>query len=132
MLDTQDCCVYWIYILSLRHTLILGKLPVADSKICDYTQTIGISNLETTMSENKLLTRLKSYLDLSNKRRKKKADELKKIIRKIRKKEKELIIECRNTAKSKSKQQKTLEKRIAILHAQRKKGLKALKKIKQQ
>ena len=80
------------------------------------------------MSENKLLTRLKSYLDLSSKHRKKKSDELKIIIRKIRKKEKALIIECRNT---KSKQQKTLQKRIAILHAQRKKGLKALKKIKQ-
>jgi len=60
----------------------------------------------------------------------KKADELEKVIGKIRKKEQELVIECRNTEKGKKR--KMLEKRIAILNAQRKKGQKALKKINQQ
>ena len=82
------------------------------------------------MSENKLLNRLKNYLDLGAKSRKKKADELKEVIQKIKKKEKALVNEYRNT--NKGKKQEMLEKRIAILHAQRKKGLKALKKIKQQ
>ena len=81
------------------------------------------------MSENKLLTRLEEYLGLGAKRRKKKMDELEKVIRKIRKKEKELVIECRKAGKGKKRTM--LGKRIAVLHAQRKKGQKALKKINQ-
>ena len=82
------------------------------------------------MSENKLLNRLRSYLDLGAKRRKKKADELGKVIQKIKKKEKALVTECRKIGKGKKRDM--LRKRIAILHAQRKKGLKALKKIRQE
>ena len=82
------------------------------------------------MTETKLINRLGAYLDFSAKRRKKKADELKKLIRKIKKKEKALITECRNACKGKKR--KMMEKRILILHAQRKKGVKALKKIKQE
>jgi hypothetical protein len=81
------------------------------------------------MTENKLLTRLEAYLDLGAKRRKKKANELKAIIGKLKKKEKALIAESRKAGKGKKRD--TLEKRCLILHAQRKKGLKALKKIKQ-
>ena len=81
------------------------------------------------MTDNNLLSRLEAYLDLGVKRRKKKADELKKVIRKIKKKEKALVAECRNTCKGKKREM--MEKRILILHAQRKKGVKALKKIRQ-
>jgi len=81
------------------------------------------------MTANNLLTRLEAYLDLSARRRKKKADELENVIRKIKKKEKALVAECRNTCKGKKREM--MEKRILILHAQRKKGVKALKKIKQ-
>jgi len=81
------------------------------------------------MTDNNLLSRLEAYLDLGAKRRKKKADELRKVIRKIKKKEKALISECRNTCKGKKREM--MEKRILILHAQRKKGVKALEKIKQ-
>ena len=81
------------------------------------------------MTANNLLTRLEAYLDLSARRRKKKADELENVIRKIKKKEKALVAECRNTCKGKKREM--MEKRILILHAQRKKGLKALKEIKQ-
>ena len=80
------------------------------------------------MPENKLLTRLEGYLNLSAKRRKKKANELKVLIGKLKKKEKELIAESHKAGKGKKRE--TLEKRCMILHAQRKKGLKALKKIK--
>ena len=79
------------------------------------------------MSENKLLKQLKNFLDLGAKHRKKKADELKKVIRKLRKKEKELIAESEKVGNGKKRDM--LRKRIDILHAQRKKGLKALKKI---
>lgn len=81
------------------------------------------------MAENNLLIRLEAYLGLSAKRRKKKADELKAIIGKLKKKEKALIAQQRKAGKGKKRE--TLEKRCRILHAQRKKGLKALKKIKQ-
>ncbi len=80
------------------------------------------------MTENKLLNRLEAFLDLGAKRRKKKVDELEKVIRKIRKKEEDLIAECEKVG---NKKREMLEKRIMILHAQRKKGLKALKKIKE-
>ena len=81
------------------------------------------------MTEKSLLTRLEAYLDLSAKRRNKKADELKVIIGKLKKKEKALIAQSQKAGKGKKRE--TLEKRCVILHAQRKKGLKALKKIKQ-
>ena len=82
------------------------------------------------MPENKLLSRLEAYLGLDAKRRRKKAGELKEVIKKLKKKEKKLIAERQDAGKV--KKQGTLEKRIAILHAQRKKGLKALKKINQE
>jgi hypothetical protein len=81
------------------------------------------------MTEKNLLTRLEDYLNLNAKRRKKKADELKAIIGKLKKKEKELIAESQKAGKGKKRE--SLEKRCTILHAQRKKGLKALKKINQ-
>ena len=79
------------------------------------------------MKEKNLLTRLEAYLSLSAKRRKKKADALKAIIGKLKKKEKALIAEQRKLGKGKKRE--TLKKRCMILHAQRKKGLKALKKV---
>ena len=81
------------------------------------------------MTEKNLLTRLEGYLNLNAKRRKKKADELKAIIGKLKKKEKALIAEYQKAGKGKKRE--SLEKRCIILHAQRKKGLKALKKINQ-
>jgi len=80
------------------------------------------------MTESKLLKRINSFFDLSAKRRKKKASELKAIIGKLKKKEKALKAKCRKI--SKGKKRETLEKRCLVLHAKRKKGLIALKKIK--
>jgi hypothetical protein len=82
------------------------------------------------MPENKLLNRLEAYLGLDAKRRREKAGELKKVIKKLKKKEKKLIAESQDTGEG--EKSRTLDKRIAILHAQRKKGLKALKKINQE
>jgi len=45
------------------------------------------------MTETKLINRLGAYLGLSAKRRKKKANELEKVIRRIKKKEKALVTE---------------------------------------
>ena len=79
------------------------------------------------MPEKKLLDRLSSLLDLGAKRRKKKADELEQIISKLKKAEKAMIASCREVDKGKKRD--TLAKRYRVLHAQRKKGQKALKKI---
>lgn len=79
------------------------------------------------MTENNLITRLRDFLDLGAKRRRKRADELEKLIRKFRKKEKAVIAECRKVGKGKKR--KILDERRRILHAQRKKGEKALRKI---
>jgi len=79
------------------------------------------------MTENKLLKRIDAYFNLNAKRRRKKAKELKAIIGKLKKKEKALTAEYRKT--DNAKQRETLKKRCLILHAKRKKGLKALKKI---
>jgi len=81
------------------------------------------------MPDKKLLARLGSFLDLGAKRRRKKADELEKIIKKIRKHEKAMIANCRNV--SKGKERDLLAKRYRVLHAQRKKGEKALKKVRE-
>ena len=81
------------------------------------------------MAEKKLLARLGAYLDLNRKRRKKKADELEELIKKITKKERTMIAKCRQCKGT--KECESLKKRYRILHAQRKKGQKALKKIKQ-
>ncbi|MCU7959115.1 MAG: hypothetical protein KZQ58_03765 [gamma proteobacterium symbiont of Bathyaustriella thionipta] len=80
------------------------------------------------MSEDKLLTRLSEYFNLSAKRRRKKVEELEKVIRKIKKKEKEMIANCRKVHADKERE--ILKHRYRILHAQRKKGQKALHKIK--
>ena len=81
------------------------------------------------MPEKKLLARLSSFLDLGAKRRRKKAEELEKIIKKLKKHEKAMISNCRNV--SKGKERDMMAKRYRILHAQRKKGQKALKTIHQ-
>lgn len=81
------------------------------------------------MPSKKLLARLTSYLDLGAKKRKKKADELEQIIKKLKKHEKAMIANCREV--DKGKQRDLLAKRYRILHAQRKKGQKALKAIRQ-
>ncbi|MEA3410789.1 MAG: hypothetical protein U9R74_04525 [Pseudomonadota bacterium] len=79
------------------------------------------------MKEKKLLARLGAYLDLGAKRRKKQVNELKELLKKLRKKEKAMIGECRKAGKGEERDM--LEKRYLILHAQRLKGQKALKKI---
>jgi exoribonuclease R len=79
------------------------------------------------MPERKLIARMRAYLDLGSKRRKKKADELEALIKKIRKRERAMIAKCRHVKGS--KECELMKKRYRILHAQRKKGQKALKLI---
>ncbi|MCB1876428.1 MAG: hypothetical protein KDH88_10670 [Chromatiales bacterium] len=79
------------------------------------------------MTGKKLLERLGELLDLGAKRRKKKIDELEKLVDQIRKKEKAILAKCRKVGKGEKRDM--LKKRYQILHAQRNKGRKALKKL---
>lgn len=79
------------------------------------------------MAIEQLLKQLSDYFDMKKKLRRKNVSELKALLKIFKKKEKELISECsRSSSGSKNK---TLQTKIAILHAKRKKGLKALKKL---
>lgn len=80
------------------------------------------------MTEKKLLERLGDLLDLKAKKRKKKIDELEGLIQQLRKKEKAMLAECKKLDAGDKRE--TLKKRYRILHAQRNKGIKALKKLK--
>jgi hypothetical protein len=79
------------------------------------------------MSKKKLLQQLSNFLDMGNKKRSKYAKELKKLLKELKVKEKELIEKCSITPSNNKR--KMLNREIVVIHAKRKKGLDALKKI---
>lgn len=79
------------------------------------------------MSQNKLLKKLSELLNLDKKERKKRIEELQDLVSALKAKEKKLLSKCQVQAPGNKK--KMLEREIAVLHAKRKKGLKAIKKL---
>ena len=79
------------------------------------------------MSQNKLLKKLSELLGLDKKERKKRVMELQKLLKALKQKEKKLIAKCAKQLPDSKK--KMLEREIAVIHAKRKKGLKAIKKL---
>ncbi|MCK5697169.1 MAG: hypothetical protein KAI02_03345 [Gammaproteobacteria bacterium] len=79
------------------------------------------------MNIKELLNNLNDYFDMNKKKRQHKTKELKALLKVFKHKEKKLIAECRRHPSG--HKNKSLETKIAILHAKRKKGLKALKKL---
>ncbi|HED34753.1 MAG TPA: hypothetical protein ENJ08_11165 [Gammaproteobacteria bacterium] len=79
------------------------------------------------MSQNKLLKKLSELLDMDKKERKKRIEELQELINALKRKEKKLLSKCQ--VQEQGSKKKMLEREIAILHAKRKKGLKAIKKL---
>ncbi|WP_198263544.1 hypothetical protein [sulfur-oxidizing endosymbiont of Gigantopelta aegis] len=77
------------------------------------------------MSSKKLLQQLRNFLDMGKNKRNKYAEELKQLLKELKAKEKSLIEKCAITS-SKDKR-KMFNRKIAIIHAKRKKGLAALK-----
>ena len=82
---------------------------------------------DKTMSIRKLLKKAKSFLSAEDRKRKEKKKFLSRVIKKLKKHEKNLI-ENLKTEQDKKTLSKIKEE-IALTHAQRKKGLKMLKKI---
>ncbi|MCU7836027.1 MAG: hypothetical protein KZQ83_12365 [gamma proteobacterium symbiont of Taylorina sp.] len=79
------------------------------------------------MSSKNLLSQLGDFFDMDKKKRRKNAKELKILLKELKQKENKLISKC-NEKPGKS-EYKMVKREIAIIHAKRKKGLKALKKL---
>jgi hypothetical protein len=80
------------------------------------------------MKTKKLLARLKTYMDADQRAQVKQADALKDVLAKLKKKERQLrdkVADCDD-----DQARKKLELKLAVCHAQRKKGLALLKQIK--
>ncbi len=77
------------------------------------------------MKTRKLLDKLMAYLDGDARKRQKERDEIKAVLKKLKRREKKLkgqLDDEKNSAK-----RKALQKEIDIVHAQRKKGVRLLK-----
>jgi len=79
------------------------------------------------MNIRKLLKKAKTFLNTDEKKRKEKKQFLKQVIKKLKKHEKSLIEQLDGVHDKKARS--TIKEEIALTHAQRKKGLKTLKKI---
>jgi len=80
---------------------------------------------EREMKTRKLLEKLVNYLDADARQRKKERDDMKAVLKKLKRREKKLKkqLEDENDEQKKA----ALQGEIDILHAQRKKGVKLLK-----
>jgi predicted Fe-Mo cluster-binding NifX family protein len=79
------------------------------------------------MNSKKLLKKLGDFFDMDKKKRQKNAKELKSLLKLLKEEEKNLVIICQNQSPQNKKSM--LKREIDVLHARRKKGLKALKKL---
>ena len=79
------------------------------------------------MSSNDILKKLSDYFNMGKKKRKKNASELKALLKVLKHKENKLISKCNK--KLSENEHKMIKREIAVIHAKRKKGLKALKKL---
>ena len=79
------------------------------------------------MKSQQLLKQLGDYLGMGSKKRRKQTKDLKELLKALKQKEKKLIAKCNKEPKGRNR--KMINREIAVLHEQRKKGLKALKRI---
>ncbi|RLA34259.1 MAG: hypothetical protein DRR03_06820 [Gammaproteobacteria bacterium] len=77
------------------------------------------------MKTRKLLDKLVTYLDGDARQRKKERDDLKAVLKKLKRREKKLLNHLKD--EKDGNRQKTLKNEIDIVHAQRKKGVRLLK-----
>lgn len=81
------------------------------------------------MGSSKLLARLSEFFDQDLPSKRKQTAEMKQLLKKLKKKERDLIHEYQHELDDEQKQR--LKQKVDILHAQRKKGLAVLKELKQ-
>ncbi|MBE9526197.1 MAG: hypothetical protein IME94_04400 [Proteobacteria bacterium] len=79
------------------------------------------------MSNKSLLEQLNNFFDMKKKKRKKNISKLKTLIKELKQEKMNLIVKCsQNLGKN---ERKMVKRKIAIIDAKRKKGLKAVKKL---
>ena len=81
------------------------------------------------MPTNKLLDKLKNYLDANRRAQIAKYDSIKRVLKKLKKKEN--ILKDKLKKEHNEKAHKRLEKEMDVLSAQRKKGVNMLKELKE-
>jgi hypothetical protein len=79
------------------------------------------------MKRKKLLKKLSDYFDMDARKLCQKRDKMKELLRQLRKKEKQLQI--KHDTEEDEQKKKRLQKHLAIVHAQRVKGISALKEM---
>ncbi len=81
------------------------------------------------MKLKKLNKKVQNFLDAGSRKRKAHREDMKKLLAKMKAKEKEKRLEAKALSQSDKKELERLHKDIHMLHAQRKKGINALKKL---
>jgi len=79
------------------------------------------------MSLKKALNKFSTYFDMNRKKRKKHVRDLKVLLKQLKNEEKKLIASCQKISDNGKK--KNMQRKIAVLSAKRKKGLKVIKKL---
>lgn len=79
------------------------------------------------MTTNKLIDKLRDYLDLDRQKQKKKRDKLRELLKKLKKRQR--LLEGKLEKSSGAKTRKRLRNDLKVLHAQRKKGVKLCRSI---
>ncbi len=79
------------------------------------------------MKEKKLLNKLKAFFGSSERKRKKQKSDVKEILRKLKKRERK--IKQKQSSEKKAAKRKQLQREIDVIYAQRKKGIKLIRKL---
>lgn len=82
------------------------------------------------MTNKKLIERMRGYLGLDRQRQRKKIDKIKALLKKLRKRRKEL--EAALETEKDPDRRKRLERDLRVLREQRKKGLQLVKKLREE
>ncbi len=79
------------------------------------------------MKAHELLERLAGFLDAGKRERRARADSMKDVLRKLKKKERSIEEKIRHEGDARERER--LERKLGVVHAQRKKGVRALRKL---
>ena len=79
------------------------------------------------MATNKLIEKLRDYMDLDRQKQKKKRDKIRSLLKKLKKKQR--VLEEKLKQESGAEAQKRIKRDLKVLRAQRKKGVKLCRAI---
>ena len=79
------------------------------------------------MATNKLIEKLREYLDLEKRKQKQKRDKIRALLKKLKKRQRTLEVKLEETPDNKKR--KRIQRELDVLHVQRRKGVKLCRKI---